>query len=359
MRMTRIPALALSTLTAALLAGCMEATQEPADEAQAFAPEVLPLPAPADDYAPHARYQAMEIPADNPMTAEKVALGRQLYYDQRLSGDGQRSCYGCHVCEHGLTDGRPTALGAFDKPLTRSSPTMWNIGFHWAYYWDGRAASLEAQAAAAWKGGNMGAKDRLPAILAGLNRIPGYRQQFDDVFGSLATEDNVPQALAAYMRTIISDDTPWDRWQAGDESAVSESAKRGWAVFQEKGCTECHAGVLFTDQQFHNVGIGMDAEEPDLGRYQVTQEEKDKGAFKTPTLRDISQSAPYFHDGSVATLEEAVDLMLGGGLPNPWIDSQKLKKAEATAEERADLIEFLESLDQPCDPTPPPLPPDA
>jgi cytochrome c peroxidase len=325
-------------------------------EAVGFRPEILPLPADAADYAPIERYQAMEIPADNPLTAEKAALGRQLYYDARLSGDGVRSCYSCHTCENGLTDGRATALGAFDKPLTRASPTLWNIGYHWAYYWDGRAPSLEKQAAAAWTGANMGAKERLAEIIAGVNAEPGYAEQFTSVFGGAATEENIPQALAAYMRTIISDDTPWDRWQKGDEDAVSEAARRGWAVFQAKGCVECHAGVLLTDQQFHNVGIGMAAAEPDVGRFKVTNEDKDMGAFKTPTLRDVAQSAPYFHDGSVATLEEAVQLMLDGGIDNPHLSREKLKVQQASAEEQADLIAFLRSLDQPCDPSPPRIP---
>jgi cytochrome c peroxidase len=187
--------------------------------------------------------------------------------------------------------------------------------------------------------------------------MPGYRTQFESVFGAGADAENIPEALAAYMRTIISDDTPWDRWQKGDEDAVSAAAKRGWQVFQDKGCTECHAGVLLTDQQFHNVGIGMDAEEPDVGRFEVTNDEQDMGAFKTPTLRDIAQSAPYFHDGSIATLEEAVQFMLDGGRDNPHLSRDKLKPQQATPQEQADLIEFLESLDQPCDGTAPGLPP--
>ena len=324
---------------------------------QAFRPQIAPLPADPAHYDPIQRFQVMEIPADNPLTPEKAALGRQLYYDKRLSGDGQLSCYSCHVCEKGLTDGKALAQGAFGKPLTRSAPTMWNVGYHWALYWDGRAPSLEKQAAAAWTGANMGAKDKVAEIVATLNATPGYAAQFQSVFGGPASEANVPQALASYMRTIISDDTAWDRWQKGDEGAVSDAAKRGYEVFKAKGCVECHAGVLLTDMQFHNVGIGMAAATPDVGRSKFSNDEKDTGAFKTPTLRDISQSAPYFHDGSVATLEEAVDQMLGGGLDNPHLDREKLKAQQVTPEERADLLEFLKSLDQPCDPNPPPLPP--
>jgi len=321
-----------------------------------FHPAVAPLPADAHDYSPIARYEAMPVPADNPMTAEKAALGKQLWHDTRLSGDGKLSCYSCHVCEKGLTDGLALGKGAFDKPLTRSAPTLWNVGYHWALYWDGRSPTLEKQAAAAWTGVNMGAKDKVGEIVATLNATPGYASQFQAVFAGPANETNVAQALAAYMRTIISDDTPWDRWQKGDESAVSASVKRGWEVFQAKGCAECHAGVLLTDQQFHNVGIGMSAATPDVGRFKVSNDDKDMGAFKTPTLRDVGQSAPYFHDGSVATLEAAVDLMLGGGIDNPHLSKDKLKKQEVTPQERADLLEFLRALDQPCDGTAPPLP---
>lgn len=321
---------------------------------RAFQPEILALPADPGSYDPIDRYDVMPVPADNPLTPAKAALGRQLYHDARLSGDGSRSCYSCHVCEKGLTDGLPLAVGAFDKQLTRSSPSMWNIGYHSEFYWDGRAKSLEAQATAAWKGGNMGASDTAP-VLAMLAASPGYAAQFQGVFGQAPSEVNVAAALATYMRTIISNDTPWDRWQKGDEDAVSAAAKRGFELFGSLGCVECHAGVLLTDQQFHNVGIGMGVESPDVGRFKVTQLPQDMGAFKTPTLRDITRSAPYFHDGSVADLETAVRLMVSGGLSNP-ARSVKLKANNATDEQVADLMAFLASLEQPCDQPEPPLP---
>lgn len=322
-----------------------------------FHAEVVQLPANPDSpggYTPLDGYAAMVIPRDNPLTPLSATLGEQLYFDTRLSGDGSRSCYSCHVCEKGLTDGLPTAIGAYNKKLARSSPTLWNIGFHSEFYWDGRSTSLEGQAAAAWKGGNMGASDA-QAIVDSLNDIPGYLYQFEGVFGGPATVDNVPKALASYMRTIIGGDTAWDRWQAGDDSAMSESAMRGYAVFKEARCTLCHVGVLFTDQQFHNVGIGMDAAEPDVGRYKVTGLDKNMGAFKTPTLRDVARSAPYFHDGSVPTLEEAVRLMLSGGIPNAHLDPF-LRPADISEQDISDLLAFLESLNEPCDGTAPRLP---
>lgn len=297
-------------------------------------------------------YEDMKIPADNPMTPEKVQLGKQLYYDPRLSGDGSRACYSCHVKEKGLTDGLPLAQAPYNVTVPRSSPSMWNIGYHAEFYWDGRSKSLEAQARAAWSGVNMGAsgKDGRPSlddICARLNQLPGYKKQFQAVFGQDATPDNVARALAAFMRTIVAENSAWVRFRGGIESAFSSAARRGWKIFSGKArCTNCHAGLLLTDQQYHNAGIGMADKNPDPGRFRVTQVERDTGAFKTPALFDISKSAPYFHNGSVKTLEEAVDLMLAGGLDNPHLDTANLRPpVKLTRRERADLLAFLRALD--------------
>lgn len=295
-------------------------------------------------------YEAMRVPADNPMTQAKIDLGKMLYYDKRLSGDGSRSCYSCHLQEHGLTDGKPIAVGAYETKLTRASPTLWNIGFHQAYYWDGRSPSLERQAMAAWTGGNMGVtgKDGRPTakeIAEKLNAIPGYKSAFQRAFGGPATPDNIVQAIATFERTLVANNSAWVRFRSGDESALNDPAKRGWKVFGEKAeCTNCHDGLLLTDQEYHNVGIGMEAEKPDVGRFAVTKIEKDTGAFKTPTLLNIAESAPYFHDGSVATLEEAVDVMLNGGKKNKYLDTVNLKPRKLTKAEREDLLAFLRAL---------------
>jgi cytochrome c peroxidase len=334
--------------SALLVAACEQPKNE--FDTGGFTPEIKPIPPQLT------RYEPMAIPEDNTMTPEKVALGRQLFFDKRLSADESRSCYSCHVCEKGLTDGLAKAVGAFNKTLKRSSPTLWNIGYHKEFYWDGRSGSLEKQAMAAWRGGNMGAENREDEIVARFNALQGYRGQFHKVFGSDATRDNIMQAISAYERTILSGSTPFDRWQAGDESAVGEDVKRGFAVFKEAKCTNCHDGVLFTDLQYHNVGIGMDLTEPDKGRFDATKKVEDTGAFKTPTLRDIAKSGPYFHDGSSATLEDAVDTMLGGGKPNPYLDKKNLEKRTITPEQRADLLAFLRSLSVDCNVTEPPLP---
>lgn len=329
---------AVIVLFALMLAGCS------APPASAPAPE-KPVVWPAVP-----GYEPMKIPPENAMTTAKVELGKQLYYDTRMSGDGKRSCYSCHVPEHGLTDGKPVAIGAFEKPLTRSSPTMWNIGYHSEWYWDGRAKTLEGQAKAAWAGGNMGASGKEGAqsqdqICATLNSLADYGKQFKAVFGAGCTPDNASQALAAFMRTIVSTDSPWIRFRGGDKTALSEAAQRGYQVFDVKAqCSKCHSGILLTDQQFHNVGVGMAAKEPDLGRYNVTKNDRDRGAFKTPTLLDVSKSAPYFHNGSVATLEQAVDQMLGGGIANPSLDRENLKPVKLNKQERQDLLQFLREL---------------
>ena len=326
------------------LTGCI--SSEP--PASGYQPEIQPLPEQL------ATYEEMSIPEDNPMTSEKVALGRQLFFDKRLSADGSRSCYSCHVCEKGLTDGLPTAIGALNKKLTRSSPTLWNIGYHSEFYWDGRSGSLEKQAMAAWKGGNMGAD--VEVATARISAAVGYQAQFKKVFGGEITPERIVQAISAFERTIISGNTPFDQWRAGDETAVSDEVKKGYEVFKKLECDKCHDGVLFTDMQYHNVGIGMDAAKPDVGRFKVTEKEEDMGAFKTPTLRDIAKSGPYFHNGSVATLEEAVGLMIGGGKPNKYLDRTNLKKRKATDAEKKDLIAFLGSLTNNCQLTEPELP---
>jgi cytochrome c peroxidase len=305
----------------------------------------------------------MEIPADNKMTKEKVDLGKQLFFDKRLSGDGSRSCYSCHLKEHGLTDGRPTAIGAYDVKLPRASPTLWNIGYHKEFYWDGRSPSLERQGMAAWTGGNMGVtgKEGRPStadIAAKINGIPGYSKQFQKVFGGPATPENIMQAISAFERTIVSDRGAWFRFRRGtNPNALSPAARRGWNIFDEKAkCTNCHDGLLLTDMQYHNAGIGMDAPKPDVGRAAFTKKDEDTGAFKTPTLLDIAKSAPYFHDGSAKTLEDAVDVMVNGGKKNKYLDTTNLKPANLTAAEKADLLAFLRSLNVETPFTEPKLP---
>src|SRR5262249_31333002 len=191
-------------------------------------------------------YEEMKVPSDNPMTKAKVELGKQLYYDKRLSGDGSRACYSCHLKENGLTDGKPTAIGAYEAKLPRSSPTLWNIGFHQALYWDGRSPSLAKQGMAASSGGKQCAsrgegRRSCADIAAKLNAIPGYKTAFQKAFGGPATPENIIQAISTFERTIVASDSSWVKFRSGDEAAFNDAAKRGWTIFKDKAkCVNCH-----------------------------------------------------------------------------------------------------------------------
>ena len=297
------------------------------------------------------------IPDDNPMTAAKVELGKQLYFDKRLSADGTVSCATCHDPAKGWTDQLPVSNGVGGKHGTRSAPTVLNSAFNYMQFWDGRAPSLEEQAKGPIEN-PVEMADKLDRVVGWLNSVPGYRTQFAAVFGGPATADRVAQAIAAFERTVYSGNSAYDRYtQDKDENALTPAAKRGLALFEGKAqCTQCHVGFDLSDRVFHNIGVGMNAKDPDLGRYVVTKQDKDKGAFKTPILRDLLKTAPYMHDGSVKTLEDVIELYDVGGEPNPWLDP-KMKPLNLTDAEKADLLAFLKSLegDTPII-TAPPLP---
>jgi cytochrome c peroxidase len=315
-------------------------------------PSSAPAPAPKPNVGPLGE---MAVPADNPMTSEKIELGKKLFFDTRLSKTGKMSCQSCHLPEKGWADGN--ALSAkFDGSLnTRHTPTLYNVGYYKQWYWDGRAATLEGQVTAAWRSQMGGDPDTMAMTL---NGIEGYKNEFQKVFNGPATGTNISQAIATFVRTITCENSPWDKYQQGDKSAVSEDAIKGFAVFSDSdkaNCTLCHLPPLFTDTLFHNVGIGFDKPMPDLGRGKILADAAEKagtkdpdaeamqGAFKTPTLRCVTQTAPYFHDGRAKTLDDAVDLMLKGGIKNPHLD-EKLKPRMISNDERHQLMAFLQSL---------------
>jgi len=293
----------------------------------------------------------MKVPADNPMTPEKVSLGKQLFFDKTLSKDASQACTTCHVPEKGWTDGEKLSKKVGGAMNTRHSPTLLNVGYNDLWYWDGRADTLEKQIVAAWKG-QMGADP--DKIAEAVGKIPGYEVQFRTIFGANATGDTIVKALASFVRTLRAGDSAWDKIEkdAADKSKEAEAARRGFALFRGKAaCAACHAPPSFTDNGFHNVGIGYDKDvkEPDIGRGKVTNNKEDNGKFKTPTVRNVVTSGPYFHDGRAATLDEAVDYMLSGGLPNDNLDKQ-LKKVTLTKAEREDLMAFLKALEAPAEP---------
>lgn len=290
------------------------------------------------------------VPEDNPMSTDKVELGHQLFMDKRLSVDGTRSCYSCHQNELGNADGRPKALGPGGKNLPRNTPTIWNVGLSAALYWDGRSADLEAQGLAALKGGNMGLGDGLEAKAAEIGALPEYKDAFAKAFGiagdAKVTADHVAKALSAYQRTLLCGDTKHDQAQ------LDAAAERGWQLFIGKAsCVTCHAGDNFSDGLFHITGNGAGdpaAEGADLGRGKITGNAAENFAFRTPTLRNVARTAPYFHDGSVATLEEAVKIMSAGGLRDKGVTiDEKLVDRQLTDAEQADIVAFLRALDCP------------
>jgi len=308
------------------------------------------------------------IPADNPLTRAKVELGRQLYFDPRLSKDGTVACATCHHPELGWADAAPVSTGIKGQKGGRSAPTIVNRLLGPTQFWDGRAASLEEQALGPIANPiEMGFT--VEESVALLNSIEGYALQFQAVFGGPATAERIAKALASFERTIVSGNSKWDYYEQalpyfdyepedGDEPEflqkmqriladeekhrLSESAIRGRDLFFGKAqCSACHVGQDLSDESFHNLGIGMEAKEPDLGRYVVTKVDKDKGAFRTPSVRNIALTAPYMHDGSLKTLREVVEHYAKGGTPNPWL-SEKIFKLDLSEQDKQDLVTFME-----------------
>ena len=310
----------------------------------------------------------------NPLTRAKIELGRQLYFDTRLSADNTVSCASCHHPQEGFARHTQFGVGIANQKGGRNSPPSYNRILSDAQFWDGRAGSLEDQAVGPIQNpiemGNTHA-----AAVKTVQGIPGYKMQFEKIFpGKAVTIEMIGQALASFERVLVTGPTPYDYHEAYSKFAkleaedledlktdspetyetyeqlkvqvsvnpMSDSAVRGFDLFFSKrvGCSNCHVGANLADEQYHNLGIGMSAKEPDLGRFVVTKVEKDKGAFKTPTIRNVALSAPYMHDGSLATLEEVVEHYNKGGDKNPWL-SDKIVPLKLTPQESLDLVEFM------------------
>jgi cytochrome c peroxidase len=310
----------------------------------------------------------------NPLTRAKIELGRQLYFDPRLSADSTISCASCHHPAEGYSAHTKTGVGIRGQMGGRNSPGAYNRILSGPQFWDGRADSLEAQAIGPLQNPiEMGFTHE--GVVKRLGEMPVYKKQFEKIFGDL-TIDRVGQAIAAFERVLVTAPSPYDHNEqlqsfaaldpddiAEDEDLaakyaaakaavaaqpMSEEAKRGREIFfSEKGnCTACHVGANLADENYHNIGIGMDKPEPDVGRFAVTKDPADTGAFKTPTVRNVALSAPYMHDGSVATLEEVVEWYDKGGHPNPHL-SAKIRPLKLSAQEKADLVEFMKACTGP------------
>ncbi len=293
------------------------------------------------------------IPADNPPTAETIALGRRLFYDPILSLDGSVSCASCHSPQFGFADSRQVSEGVGKKPGTRHSPPVVNAAYFKVQFWDGRAPTLESQAEGPVQN-PVEMANTLTTVEQRLNADPSYREQFASAWGARPiTYEMVEKSIASFERTVISGNSPFDRWKYGHEKdAVSAAVKRGYVVFTSKkkgDCAACHTVgekyALFTDNQFHDVGIGVNAGEiTDVGLYAVTHNEADKAKFKTPCLRNIAQRAPYMSDGSLKDLKQVIDFYIGAGNSNPNLDKEIHVLDFLSGQERSDLQVFLNAL---------------
>jgi cytochrome c peroxidase len=286
----------------------------------------------------------MPIPAQNLQTEAKVELGRMLFFDPRLSKDNTISCASCHVPAAGFADPRQFSLGMGGQQGGRNAPTVLNTGYQTLQFWDGRAGSLEEQALGPVQN-PIEMAETPPNVVKKLKAVPEYRKRFKEVFGTEVTKEGIARAVAAFERTVVSTNSAFDKYVAGDKKALSDSAQRGLALFPGKArCVSCHNGPNFTDNKFHNIGVPQVGPlKEDLGRYAVTKQDKDRGAFKTPTLRSVALTAPYMHDGVFKTLEEVIEFYNKGGESAAGKDTL-ITALNLTAQEKKDLVEFLKSL---------------
>ena len=284
------------------------------------------------------------VRADNPLTREKVALGRMLFFDKLLSVDQSMSCATCHDPEKGWSNALPVANGVNGQPGKRNVPSIVNVAFYRSLFWDGRAGSLEGQALGPVLDENEMGMPSTKALVDRIRQHDQYPALFATAFPDGVTATNIARAIASYERTILAGNSPYDRFVAGDETAMSEAAHRGMKLFLDKRkskCVICHEPPTFTALFYHNLGVGMDQDTPDLGRYEITKLESNKGKFKVPTVRDVKDTAPYMHDGSIATLEEVVELYDRGGIPNRYLSAEMRGRLNLTKQEKADLVAFM------------------
>lgn len=293
---------------------------------------------------PYLRPDAAPAPMDNQPAIERTELGKKLFFDPRLSGSNWISCASCHNPGLGWSDGLPQAFGHGMGTLKRNTPTIVNVAFNNAQTWDGRFSTLEQQALGPIVDKGEMNQD-LTELVKELSAIDGYRKEFDEAYpGEGISGSTIAKALAAFERTILCGESPFDRWRKGDNKAISDSAKRGFALFEGNAkCTTCHEGFNFTDNGFHNIGVKPIKDENDQGRFAVKKVAINKGAFKTPTLRDVALTSPYMHNGLYRTLEEVVEHYDRGGDVKENL-SPNMTALNLSAQEKADLVAFMRTL---------------
>lgn len=290
-------------------------------------------------------------PAGNEPTAARIELGKKLFFDPRLSGNGSMSCASCHSPLFGWSDGLPTAVGHLDEVLGRASPTVVNTGYNSIQMWDGRARTLEDQAMGPMEAAQEMNMD-IKSLFEWLNTSPGYQAAFAAAYPDEAIDSTtLSKALAAFQRTVVSRDSRFDRWVQGDPSAMNADEVEGFRLFVgEAKCVICHSGPNFTDNGFHNIGL-LDVNDPaaDLGRFVQRPINVLKGAFKTPTIRDIELTAPYFHNGAATTLEAVMDHYNVGGVFTDSV-SPNMHVLNLTDEQKSAVVAFMRTLTTPPEP---------
>ena len=295
------------------------------------------------DHVPRGLEPQRPVPQRNPLTEVKVELGRALFFDTILSANRDLSCATCHEPQHGFAQARALPVGHNGQVGRRNAPTLLNRAYGKAFFWDGRAATLEEQALRPIE-----SEQELAAgvdeVVRRLHDSPQHRRQFEAAFEDGVTAENLARAIASFERTLLAGDSPVDRFRAADFSALTESERQGLWLFESRGhCWRCHSGPNFSDEKFHNTGVSWGKMPADLGRYEITGVDEDRGRFKTPTLRGVALTAPYMHDGSIATLEEVVDFYNRGGGKNPHLDPLA-RPLELTPDEVSHLVAFLRAL---------------
>jgi len=309
-----------------------------------FAVDYAPAPTAADKAW---KLPAVPMPADNVSTSARVELGQALFFDPRMSGNGAMSCATCHNPSLGWSDGLKTAVGWGGQILGRATPTVLNTAYNTQFMWDGRKKSLEDQALGPMKAPQEMNTD-FAVSLGRLRSVPAYVAMFEKAYpGEGVTEDTVAKAIASFERTVIVNDSPFDRWLDGDKNAMTAQQWRGFKIFTDAGmgnCAGCHSAPNFTDNGFHNIGIAKKGDgEGDLGRFSIRKVSSMKGAFKTPGLRDIDLTAPYFRDGSAATLKDVVEHYARGGDDKSNL-SASIKPLNLSEQDKGDLVAFMKAL---------------
>lgn len=286
-------------------------------------------------------------PPDNPMTPSKVELGFRLWFEPRLSANNRMTCGTCHHHRKGFSDGQVTSAGVTGARGNRNTPTIYGAAHQSAWFWDGRAKSLEEQALGPITN-PVEMASRLEDVVAKLNEVPYYRHKFQEAFGTGPSADGIAKALASFERALKVLPTPYERYLAGERSALTEQQARGMTLFNTRkgGCVGCHNGNTHTNGQFLKIGVNAVGPSADPGRFAVTGNESDRGAFKVPTLLNIALTAPYMHDGSLPTLEAVVDFYNRGGDPAPS-KHPLIRPLGLTEQEKADLVAFLHAFTAP------------